>query len=319
MFNHEALAAERRVIALDLPGHGESGKAWCAATSMNSAAACWPCSTTSTWNRYTWPVTPWGAVALNCARLAPQRVLSLSLIGSAGLGEEINGDYLRGFVGAANRNALKPQLVQLFSDPALVTRQMLEDMLRYKRLEGVDAALRRLLDNLFADGRQRNDLRAVASEGRQPVLAIWGSDDAIIPARHAEACQPRWRSFTDRRTWCRWKPPSRSTACCSTSSASIEETTDMNSSPQANAAMRAAVWHGRHDIRVEDVPLPAEPPPGWVQIRVHWCGICGSDLHEYLAGPVFIPVEAPHPLTGLRINASSATSSAAKSSASATA
>ena len=37
----------------------------------------------------------------------------------------------------------------------------------------------------------------------------------------------------------------------------------MNSSPQANAAMRAAVWHGRHDIRVEDVPLPAEPPPGW--------------------------------------------------------
>lgn len=92
----------------------------------------------------------------------------------------------------------------------------------------------------------------------------------------------------------------------------------MNSSPQANAAMRAAVWHGRHDIRVEDVPLPAEPPPGWVQIRVHWCGICGSDLHEYLAGPVFIPVEAPHPLTGLRINASSATSSAAKSSASAT-
>lgn len=93
----------------------------------------------------------------------------------------------------------------------------------------------------------------------------------------------------------------------------------MNSSPQANAAMRAAVWHGRHDIRVEDVPLPAEPPPGWVQIRVHWCGICGSDLHEYLAGPVFIPVEAPRPLTGLRINASSATSSAAKSSASATA
>lgn len=64
--------------------------------------------------------------------------------------------------------------------------------------------------------------------------------------------------------------------------------------------MRAAVWHGRHDIRVEDVPLPADPPPGWVQIRVDWCGICGSDLHEYVAGPVFIPVEKPHPLTGLK-------------------
>ncbi|MFC2972821.1 2,3-butanediol dehydrogenase [Azotobacter bryophylli] len=64
--------------------------------------------------------------------------------------------------------------------------------------------------------------------------------------------------------------------------------------------MRAAVWHGRQDIRVEDVPLPADPPPGWVQIRVDWCGICGSDLHEYVAGPVFIPVEKPHPLTGIQ-------------------
>lgn len=63
--------------------------------------------------------------------------------------------------------------------------------------------------------------------------------------------------------------------------------------------MRAAVWHGRHDIRVQDVPLPADPAPGWVQVQVSWCGICGSDLHEYVAGPVFIPVDAPHPVTGL--------------------
>jgi (R,R)-butanediol dehydrogenase/meso-butanediol dehydrogenase/diacetyl reductase len=63
--------------------------------------------------------------------------------------------------------------------------------------------------------------------------------------------------------------------------------------------MRAAVWHKQRDIRVEDVPTPKDPAPGWVQIRVHWCGICGSDLHEYVAGPVFIPVDQPHPVTGL--------------------
>ena len=51
--------------------------------------------------------------------------------------------------------------------------------------------------------------------------------------------------------------------------------------------MQAAVWHGKKDIRVETVPVPPAPAPGWVQVKVDWCGICGSDLHEYLAGPIF--------------------------------
>jgi (R,R)-butanediol dehydrogenase/meso-butanediol dehydrogenase/diacetyl reductase len=36
-----------------------------------------------------------------------------------------------------------------------------------------------------------------------------------------------------------------------------------------------------------------------VKIAVDWCGICGTDLHEYLEGPIFVPAPgAPHPLTG---------------------
>ncbi|MBT9142962.1 MAG: Sorbitol dehydrogenase [Dehalococcoidia bacterium] len=62
--------------------------------------------------------------------------------------------------------------------------------------------------------------------------------------------------------------------------------------------MKAAVWYGKKDVRVEDVLEPPAPGPEEVKIKVHWCGICGSDLHEYLAGPIFIPVESPHPLTG---------------------
>ncbi|MDC8804447.1 2,3-butanediol dehydrogenase [Halomonas pacifica] len=63
--------------------------------------------------------------------------------------------------------------------------------------------------------------------------------------------------------------------------------------------MQAAVWHGQRDVRLERVAVPKAPSPGWVQVRVSWCGICGSDLHEYLAGPVFIPTGTPHPLTGI--------------------
>lgn len=62
--------------------------------------------------------------------------------------------------------------------------------------------------------------------------------------------------------------------------------------------MKAALWHARHDIRIEDVPEPTAPGPGEVIIKVNACGICGTDLEEYRDGPLFIPVEQPNPLTG---------------------
>jgi (R,R)-butanediol dehydrogenase/meso-butanediol dehydrogenase/diacetyl reductase len=61
--------------------------------------------------------------------------------------------------------------------------------------------------------------------------------------------------------------------------------------------VQALRWHGREDVRLDEVPEP-EPGPGEVVVRVAACGICGSDLHEYLHGPLYIPT-APHPLTGV--------------------
>jgi (R,R)-butanediol dehydrogenase/meso-butanediol dehydrogenase/diacetyl reductase len=61
--------------------------------------------------------------------------------------------------------------------------------------------------------------------------------------------------------------------------------------------MKAARFHGRKDIRIEEVPEP-ELRPGAVAIDVAWCGICGTDLHEYLDGPIFCPAPGhPHPLS----------------------
>src|ERR1700726_1632445 len=62
--------------------------------------------------------------------------------------------------------------------------------------------------------------------------------------------------------------------------------------------MRAAVFYGRQDLRLEDVP---EPPagPGKIKLRVLYNGICGSDLHEYYDGPITTR-DTPHPLTGVK-------------------
>ena len=47
--------------------------------------------------------------------------------------------------------------------------------------------------------------------------------------------------------------------------------------------MKKAVYYGIRDLRVEGVPEPV-PGPREVKIKVMYCGICGSDLHEYLHG-----------------------------------
>lgn len=64
--------------------------------------------------------------------------------------------------------------------------------------------------------------------------------------------------------------------------------------------MKAAMWYGRRDVRVEDIPEPPFPPQGQVKVEIAACGICGTDMHEYLGGPVYIPASKPHPLTGVR-------------------
>jgi (R,R)-butanediol dehydrogenase/meso-butanediol dehydrogenase/diacetyl reductase len=61
--------------------------------------------------------------------------------------------------------------------------------------------------------------------------------------------------------------------------------------------MKAAVFHAAHDIRVEDVPAPTRVGPREVLARPYWCGICGTDLHEYAMGPIVTPA-TPHPLNG---------------------
>ena len=54
--------------------------------------------------------------------------------------------------------------------------------------------------------------------------------------------------------------------------------------------MKALRWHGRQDLRYEDIPEPS-PAPGQLKIKVSLVGICGTDMKEYASGPVMIPAD----------------------------
>ena len=79
---------------------------------------------------------------------------------------------------------MKNTLGLLFANPDLVTRDLVNDVLRFKRMDGVDEALRATADKVFPEGKQADvpDLSGLDT----PILAIWGQVDQICPVSHSE-------------------------------------------------------------------------------------------------------------------------------------
>ncbi|MCE8536581.1 acetoin dehydrogenase dihydrolipoyllysine-residue acetyltransferase subunit [Ruegeria pomeroyi] len=188
LFNIDALAEKAPVHALDLPGHGQSVKAVDnpgLGTMVDAVVQLMDHLNIETAHLVGHSMG--GLVSGQVAIDHPGRVASLSLICSAGLGDEINRGYIDGFVGAASRRDLKPVLKDLFADQSLVSRAMVDDLLKYKRLDGVQSFLEALRGNLFADGRQAAGIAAGLSGFSGPVQVIWGAEDAVIPQTHANS------------------------------------------------------------------------------------------------------------------------------------
>ena len=172
------------MIALDLPGHGLTTK-----KVANGSMLCQVHILQNMMEKLGVAEADWvghsmgGAIALQLAQSRPDLVRSLTLLASAGLGPEINTEYLQGFTTSRNRRELKPHIRQLFADESLVTRQLVADLLKYKRLDGVQESLEALAYQLGDHGAQAEEARQVIDA--VPTLVIWGADDRIIPASHA--------------------------------------------------------------------------------------------------------------------------------------
>lgn len=59
--------------------------------------------------------------------------------------------------------------------------------------------------------------------------------------------------------------------------------------------MKAAVFFGKHDLRVTEIPLD-RPEGNEVIVRMKACGVCGTDLHIFAGAPGAAPVVPPRVL-----------------------
>ncbi len=190
MFVQEPIAMDperaRATYALDLPGHGASGKDVGAGTVESLAATVIGFLDALELSSVHLVGHSMGGAVVTAVAGDPAtagRVASLTLVSPAGYGPAINAEYIRGFAAAQTRRELKPHLLQLFADESLVHRQLIDDLLRYKRLDGVDAALATLSAHLV-DGV---DVTAAQASFAGPTVVVWGAQDRILPASNASS------------------------------------------------------------------------------------------------------------------------------------
>jgi len=187
LFNQGALSEDAPVYAIDLPGHGKSEKD----VGEGSIA-----SLAETVERFLGEASlsnvhlvghSLGAgVALQVAANAQASVKSLTLISPVGFGSEINSEFLDGYVKAKRQKHLKPVLEQLVNDKSLISSDMMDDVFKFKRIDGVVDGLKKLIETNFTNGSQSVSLRSEIANVDGPVTVVWGREDQIIPASHSE-------------------------------------------------------------------------------------------------------------------------------------
>ena len=192
MFNQEELSNTYNTYAIDLPGHGKSYK-----NIQNGDLNYFSdviekfCKEKNLDNLHIVGHSLGGGIAINLAGRNHNFIKSLTLISPIGLGEEMDS-YVENFIKADSRKELKPELEKLYNDTNLITRDLINEVLKFKRLDGVSLSLKKIMkDCLFENNKQKSNLKEILENLENPVSIIWGDQDNIIPAIHLKNLSPK--------------------------------------------------------------------------------------------------------------------------------
>ena len=173
------------ILALDLPGHGNSPRVVPESIDDIAAAVEATLSAFGVTSCLLVGHSLGGAVATVTAARGVVDVRSLLLISSGGLGPQVNGAFIKGLVGAKSEASIVPWLKLLVADESHLTKPFINATVA----QASDAELRNTQEAIgarfFADGTQTFEVRSSTASLAMPVRLIFGAEDRVIPVAQA--------------------------------------------------------------------------------------------------------------------------------------
>jgi pimeloyl-ACP methyl ester carboxylesterase len=179
------LGGARPILALDLPGHGNSKLVGSASfdTLVDAIAAALVEERVAAAHLVGHSLG--GAVASALVERRSVDARSLMLVAPAGLGPDINGAFIAGFLRARSEASLAAWMRLLATDEASLGSAMVKTTLRQRADLQVGEAQEQIAAALFPDGAQAFSVHDHLTRVAVPAKIVFGLDDQIIPPRHA--------------------------------------------------------------------------------------------------------------------------------------
>jgi pyruvate dehydrogenase E2 component (dihydrolipoamide acetyltransferase) len=194
--NLNEFAETRRVIAIDLPGHGASTKNVGSGSVADLAQAVMGSLDALGIERpHLIGHSLGGTIAFHLANKNTSKFRSVVLVAPAGLpGSHLNREFLDGLVEAQRPRDFRPLVQLLFHDQRLASEEMSANLARYKRIDGVEEALAAIRDQLVTDPED------IAPDGPPgylpPILIVLGEADQVAGPPDRKALPADWRVVT---------------------------------------------------------------------------------------------------------------------------
>ncbi len=192
LFLTPTLSDQRPVYAIEMPGHGGSDKAvGDASLAFMARAAREALAALGLPKAHLVGHSMGGAIVARMAADAPEIAASVTLLASAGLpGGIINMEFLEGMARGSRAKDVKPYLEMIFANPEIVSKDMVDGMVKYKRLDGVEEALTALTQTLASPAEIAS---LQADLGKIPrALVVASKNDRIVGSPDPEQLPAGW-------------------------------------------------------------------------------------------------------------------------------